>query len=276
MVVGHCQKTRRDHPRMGCRKIYHQVRNQVPVGRDIFEQIGHSHGYKLHLLRNKMKTTWSTKMSVYPNLLEGKELNNINQAIVSDIFYFKASEKPLYAVTCTDAYSKRLLSLHGSGNLFAEQNVKAIRYILKTRKSRELKNCIFHTDKGSQNISEAVKQLLNELGMKPSMCKLPQENAYAERIQGTIKNEYLEHTRITPENYKRRLERIMYLYNHERPHSSLNKMTPVEFEQCIRKLTPDERPKIQVFKWEHPLLTDLLVTNKKKKVTKKKKSTSTK
>src|SRR6185295_8888511 len=73
-VIDKCQQIRADHKRMSCRKMYHKVRNDIPVGRDIFEQIGFANGYKLHLLRSKKRTTWATKMEVYPNLLEGKEL----------------------------------------------------------------------------------------------------------------------------------------------------------------------------------------------------------
>lgn len=273
-VVSLCNGIRKKHKRMSCRKMYHKVKDQVPVGRDIFEQIGFNNGFKLHVLKNKFKTTWATKVGIYPNLLEGKTLNDINQAIQSDIFYFNVEGKSHYGISNTDVYSRRLLSLHGSNSLKAMQNAAAFKKILKHRTKQELEGCIHHSDMGVQYVSDEMKLLFNEYKMIPSMCKLPQENAYAERIQGTIKNEYLEFENLTHKNYQKILDNIMWLYNNERPHESLGNRTPIEFEQYIKAIPPKDRPKVTVFEWKNPLLTELPVINKKKKEAKKKKSTT--
>ena len=273
-VVATCTGIRKNHPRMSCRKMYQKVSNKMSIGRDLFEQIGFENGFKVNVLRNKFRTTWAAQVGIFPNLLEGVTLDNINQAIQSDIFYFPVAGKVKYGISNIDVYSRRMLSLHGSNSLQASQNVIALRKILKCRKKEQLAGCIHHSDKGVQYISEAFKLLIKELQMRPSMCKLPQENAYAERVQGTIKNEYLIGETLTENNYQRKLQKIMWLYNNERPHSSLGNRTPVAFEEYINTLPANMRPKLTVFKWENPLLTDLPVINKKKKEAKKKKSTS--
>ena len=89
MVIAECKKIRKNHKRMGCRRMYVMVKTKVPVGRDIFEKIGFGNGYKLKMKRNPVITTWSQKVEVHPNLLEGKVLTGINQAWQSDIFYIK-------------------------------------------------------------------------------------------------------------------------------------------------------------------------------------------
>ena len=64
-------KIRKNHKRMSCRKMYVRVKDHVPVGRDIFEQIGFANGFKLQIIRSKQRTTWATKLDVFENLLEG-------------------------------------------------------------------------------------------------------------------------------------------------------------------------------------------------------------
>lgn len=271
-VVENCKEIRKDHGRMSCRKMYHKVREQVPVGRDLFVQIGFENGFKLHPVRSKIKTTWATRLEVYPNLLEGQELNGINQAWQSDIFYISADRDHYYGVTIIDVYSRRLLALHISNSLMAEQVVKAVKKAIQQRMGHDLEGCIFHSDRGSQYIGQLQKNLLFKKGFEPSMAKLPQENAYAERVQGTVKNEYLESRTLTKENIRSEFRKIQRLYNYDRPHDNLGKKTPIEFEKYINTLKPEQRPKLIVNKWVHPILTKVPVINKKEKRSKKEKT----
>lgn len=266
-VKAECSVIRKNHPRMSCRRMYTRIKKPLGIGRDIFEQIGFANGFKVRVIRNKKRTTWATKLSVFENHLEGKTLNGINQAWSSDIFYYE----DYYGISIIDVYSRRLLALHASKNLTADQNVKALRKAAKERIGDRLDGCIFHSDRGSQYISEVQKDLLNELKMIPSMCKLPQENAYAERVQGTIKHEYLIADNKELEIQKR-FNRIMWLYNNERPHTSLKKKTPVEFEAAVNKMRLNLKPQLIVYKWTHPLLTIPYVINKKEKSSKKEKT----
>jgi putative transposase len=271
-AIKECSDIRKSHPRMSCRKMYIKVKDVIPVGRDIFEQIGFANGFKLKVIRNKKKTTWSTRLGVYENLLEGKTLNGPHQALQSDIFYLEVEGKAYYGITIIDVYTRKLLALHVSRTLRADQNVKALKKVATKRIIKLLVGCIFHSDHGSQYLSEALKKLLHELKMIPSMSKLPQENAYAERVQGTIKAEYLNELEIPEKNIHRVMNKILKLYNDERPHASLGMKTPSEFEEYINKLSPADRPQLTVYKWVHPLLTNLPVINKKEKSSKKEKS----
>jgi putative transposase len=272
VVVDECAKIRKNHKRMSCRKMYVKVKDRIPVGRDIFEQIGFTNGFKLQIIRSKKRTTWASKTTVFENHLEGKILNGINQAFQSDIFYFSVDGQANYGITIIDVYSRKLLALHVSRTLRAEQNIIALKNAINERKGQSLKGCVFHSDRGSQYISDAQKTLLKDLKMIPSMCKLPQENAYSERVQGTIKHEYLYHDSVTKKTLQRKIKQIQRCYNNDRPHASLGNKTPNEFEEYINKINPDERPEVTVYKWTHPLLTNIPVTNKKEKSSKKEKS----
>lgn len=265
------RKIRRRHKRMGCRSIYSASKVKPPVGRDHFIAIGMAHGFRLKRKRNKRKTTWSQQVEVFPNHVEGRELNGINQVWQSDIFYYEEQGVDYYGVTIVDVYSRRLLALHLSKSLSAQENLTALRKAIRCRAKHNVVDCVFHSDRGSQYISDAHKKLITHYGMVNSMCKLPQENAYAERIHDTIKNYYLCDEVLTGNKLETVASRVMRKYNRERPHSGLNMLTPIDFEKHVEKLPLRKRPKMVIFKWDHQLSTNSEVANKKKKVAKKKK-----
>jgi putative transposase len=80
------------------------------------------------------------------------------------------------------------------------------------------------------------------------MCNEVYENAHIERVNGTIKNQYLRHWKITNfEDLKKRLKNAINAYNHSKPHSSLNKLSPDSFEQYVKELKLAERPKLSIW-----------------------------
>ena len=269
-TVDKIKEVRKHHKRMSCRKIYYTVEVPLSIGRDRFEQICFANGFKIKLRRNKMKTTWSQRVEVYPNLIEGLLLNGLNQVWQSDIFYLKVEGIDYYGVSIEDVYSRKLLALHLSKSLRAEENVKTLKKAFKTRRGDDLTGCIFHSDRGSQYISEVHKQLLWDEGMEISMCKMPQENAYVERVQGTLKYEYLFEHKLTVANLHKMTQKIRNWYNDERPHRHLNMMTPTIFEEHMNNLAEKDRPEMKIFKGYSELLTKNEVIDKKKKEAKKK------
>lgn len=78
---------------------------------------------------------------------------------------------------------------------------------------------------------------------------MPQQNAYVERVQGSLKYEYFFESLLTEKNITRMASKIMKLYNDERPHQSLNNKTPKQFESMIEQLERTERPKMKIFNW---------------------------
>ena len=272
-IVETIKDIRKRHKRMGCRHMYFACNETLPVGRDAFEQIGLANGFRIKRKRNAMKTTWSQRAEIYPNLVEGLTVNGINQVWQSDMFYIKIEGKNYYGVTIMDVYSRKLLALHISKSLSAVQLNAAMKKALKARSGQQIRGCIFHSDRGSQYISTSHKKLLNDQGIKISMCLLPQENAYVERLQGTIKYDYLEPFELGEKTLRYMTPKIQRYYNQQRPHSSLNMMTPDNFEQLLANLPENFKPEMSIFKWDHLISTKSPVINKKKKEAKKKKST---
>ncbi len=251
LVCQAMENMRKEHKKMSSRKVYRVLKEQlnIKVGRDKFEEIAFAFGYRVKYKRNTMKTTWGQRVEVYPDLVSGKEINNINQVYQSDIFYLKVEGEDYYGITIEDIYSRRLLSLNISQSMKADENVKALKKVLKVRKKSDLKACIFHTDTGSQYISNKQKELLKELEMQASMCDIAQKNSYVERVQGTLKYEYFFENKLTKTNINKISKKIMKLYNEERPHINLGYKSPVEFEKYIQQLKDKERPVLKVYQW---------------------------
>ena len=182
-------------------------------------------------------------------------LNNINQVWQSDIFYVDTAGKHNYGFTIIDVYSRKLLAIHIAKQMTAKELLKAVKKALENRQGFPVKNCIIHSDRGSQYISNQYKQLIKQNKMQLSMCKMPQENAYAERVQGTIKNDYMYEEQLTDQNIQRIANRTLKYYNEERPHGELNNITPAAFETMINKGVKNSRPQMQLHKGFQSLLT---------------------
>jgi len=259
------KKLRIRHKQMGCRSMYDASKTAPPVGRDRFIEIGMANGYRLKHRRNKRKTTWAQTTDIYPNLIAGMTLTKINQVWQSDIFYHHENGKDYYGITIIDVYSRRLLALHLSRSLRAEENVKALQSAVKSRLGQKIEGCIFHSDRGSQYFSNIQKEEIFHHGLKISMCKIPQENAYAERVQETIQHYYLCDENLEGKPLKRVSAQILKKYNEERPHSGIDMMTPAAFEKHVENLPKRHRPKCLIFKWDHGLSTKSQLPTKRKK-----------
>ncbi len=93
---------------------------------------------------------------------------------------------------------------------------------------------IHHSDRGTQYCSNEYVKLLQTNNIQISMTQNgdPLENAIAERVNGIIKEEYLNDYQI--ENQKEAeelLKTVVELYNNERPHMSIGNLTPNQVHQ---------------------------------------------
>lgn len=236
-LLGIIYQIRTDHPTMGCRDMYYKIKPDF-IGRDAFESLCKIHGFASKRRRNYRKTTDSSGVIRFDNLCEEFVPNNINQLWVSDITYFELNSRFYYLTFILDAYSRRILGYNASSRLkTSETTLPAIKMAIKNRLANIPKGMIFHSDGGGQYYDKDFLKLTKTLGIRNSMSKYPWQNPQAERINGVIKNNYLVHRHISSfEQLTKELDRSVKLYNHDKPHKSLNRKTPIKFENDIFEL----------------------------------------
>ena len=243
------ERVRRQHPEMGCRKIALKLKEKG-FGRDKIETLLLNTGFKVHYPPNYIKTTKSVGYNKFPNLIEGLLVTGINQVVQTDITYLRMNGKFAYLVFIIDVYSRLIVGYHAGLTLEAEANMKALDMMIKLRGKKNLKGLIHHSDKGSQYHSNPYLNKLKKMDVAISMCNAAWENAYTERINRTIKDEYLRHRRIdTLEKLRKHMDADIQAYNTQRPHWRLPKqMDPATFENYVSKLEESMRPKMTIYK----------------------------
>lgn len=241
-------KIRVDHPKAGCRKMALDLRSSG-WGRDKVEQLLLQNGYRVHYPPNYTRTTYAQSKLHYPNLIEGLELNGINQVVQTDITYYRIKEKWYYIVFLIDVYSRRIVGYAANKTMEAEGNIKALKRLLQTRAGDDLSKMLHHSDRGSQYIDTVYRKILGDHQIQISMCKEAWQNAYTERVNRTIKEEYLNEWKI--EDYQsltRSVAKAVNHYNTKRRHQSLGWISPNEFETKVEQLTIEQRPTMKIYK----------------------------
>lgn len=248
LVLADVRHLRRLHPRMGGRTLYRLLRPDT-IGRDRFLALLAQEGLALAARRDSRRTTRSVRSWRYANLLEGKVLTGMDQAWVTDITYFFIGAECYYIVLVMDLYSRKLLGFSAEPHMRAESCLAALRMAFRTRGRHDYGGTlIHHSDRGSQYASDIYTKALQESRIRISMCLMVLENSHAERLNGTIKNDYLEPKKpANKAGLRRMLGQTMELYNGHRPHESLGGMPPDRFEEMCAALPESERTKMSLF-----------------------------
>lgn len=225
---------RADHPQLGGKKLFHLLQSDfdrlgIKIGRDAFFDLLSSH----HLLIKKRKRRIATTNSrhwfrKYPNLIKGLAIQSINQVWVSDITYWRWRDRFLYVCLITDTYSRKIVGYELSDNLEAINNLRALHMAINSQ-SASLAGLIHHSDRGIQYCSQEYTEMLAAHEILISMTEQgdPLDNAIAERVNGILKEEYLQHYKVeSVAQAKELLTRAVSLYNQSRPHLSCGMMTP--------------------------------------------------
>lgn len=246
-VIQIVRQVRKDHPTMSCRSIYYKV-NPAFIGRDKFEAICKEAGLKVDKSIKKIKTTDSCGVKRFPNLILKQKVKDLDQVWSSDITYFEVNGIFYFITFILDNHSRRILGHSVSSRLLTNQTtIPALKKAIKTRGNKIRPGIIFHSDGGGQYYADEFLKLTARYGFQNSMCIYPWENGKAERINGVIKNNYLIHWNINSlEDLVKKVDRAVQLYNTDKPHKSLHRMTPVDFEEKIVDLNPSTLHKVDI------------------------------
>lgn len=221
---------KKDHPRMGTRKIYYLIkpdleRSNIKMGRDgLFDLMAANQLLVTKRKRKHITTNSNHVYKKYPNLIKDIEPDGPNQIWVSDITYIRSGQEFLYLFLITDAYSKKVLGHKLSKTLDSSHAVNALQDAIKNNR-QPISGLIHHSDRGIQYCSREYIKVLNDNNIKISMTENgdPKENPIAERVNGVLKEEYLNQYQYLTTI---QLEKSVDIYNNKRPHLSCDMLTP--------------------------------------------------
>jgi putative transposase len=241
-LIVEAEELRKEHPGCGVEKMYFTLQPDF-IGRDNFIDLFMDLGFRIKRNKNYRKTTFASRVN-YPNLIKGMEVNKPSTIWQSDITYIYCDDKFYYAVFIIDVYTKKIVGHQLTNHMRASANVKALEMALKSNKAPS----VHHSDRGSQYTSIDYLKLLKENKIQISMALSAQDNAYAERINKTIKEEYID--RWKPKNYKqlkKMIDKTVNQYNNKRPHNHIGRLSPIQFENNWYNNTNFSKPKITIF-----------------------------
>jgi len=268
LVLKEVKRLRQYHKQMGTRKLYALIEcflreHGIKMGRDALFDLLAANQLLVRKRKRKVQTTYSSHwMRKYPNLIKGIVPSGINQLWVSDITYWKiTSGEHLYISLVTDAFSRKIVGYNVAETLEAIESIKALQMALSAFKGADRPlQLIHHSDRGIQYCSGNYVKLLQDYTIRISMTESgdPLENAIAERVNGILKEEYLNHyetCNIT--TAKHQLKNAITMYNKHRPHMSISNHTPEkahsQSELITKRLWKNYYRKLDSFNNNHPV-----------------------
>lgn len=168
-----------------------------------------------------------------PNLLSDQPMPDApNQVWAGDITFIPTSRGWRYLAVIIDLYSRKTIGWSLANHMRADLVCEAFEQAVGSR--RNIEGVIFHSDRGSQYGSRKFRNLLTSNKARQSMSGRanPYDNAWTESFIGTLKNEMLQDGIFIDES-DARTELFSYIdgyYNTHRKHSSLNYLSPSQFE----------------------------------------------
>jgi putative transposase len=232
-------------PRVGGRKLQHLIgpclrREGIKWGRDKLFTLLREQDLLIKPRRRYVQTTHSKHwLRKYPNRAKGLAVTAPEQLWVSDITYLKTEEGNCYLTMVTDAYSRKIVGYSIADNMEAATVAQALTMAIKNRCYKN-ENLVHHSDRGLQYCSREYVGLAESKHIQMSMTEAsdPYENALAERMNRTIKEEFcLDHILKTKQQTYAAVKEAIWLYNHYRPHQALSLKTP---NQVHQKTQPPE------------------------------------
>lgn len=163
---------------------------------------------------------------IFPYLLRDVEIVRRDQVWSSDITYVPMPRGYMYLVAVMDWHSRYVLSWRLSNTLEGTFCLEALEDALRRGKPE-----IFNTDQGSQYTATAFTSRLERAGVAVSMDGRGRalDNVFIERLWRSVKYESLYlHGFGTTAELECGLTEYFDFYCHERPHQSLENLTPAE------------------------------------------------
>jgi putative transposase len=150
-----------------------------------------------------------------------------------DIAYIATDEGWLFLAVVIDLFSRRVVGWSMQTEMRSSLVIDALEMAWYKRRPDLTAGLFFHSDRGSQYASLDFRAVLKKHGISASMSRRGNcwDNAPTETLIGSLKVERLHGERFqTIRQAKDEALAWLLWYNTERMHSTLNYVSPVEFE----------------------------------------------
>lgn len=207
-------------------------RQSTPIGRRRVERIMREHGIQACSARLYRRVPGLHRFfdgtdSLAPRI----QTTGTNQVWVADVTYLKVGDQWRYMATIMDRHSRRLLGWSIGSDRSAELTRRALRAAFKTRAPAA--GTILHSDRGVEFLSAQFRRLLSGRKMRASVNRKQRmtDNAHMESWYKTMKSDMYHRTTFNTDlELHKAVKSYVRFYNHERLHSSLGYLAPIEFE----------------------------------------------
>jgi len=215
------------HPTMGSRMLCDQLtRMGYHVGRRHVSTLMK----KMGMMAVSCQRQTSIKHpghQIYPYLLRGMAINQANQVWALDTTYIPMAKGFVYLTAVIDWTSRKVLAAKVAITLEACHAVDVL------EEAYQKYGCpsIVNVDQGSQFTSEAFVSRVTQAGARISMDGRGswRDNVFIERLWKTLKYDHVYlHAYESVADARSKILTFLKWYNSDRPHSSLDRMTPDE------------------------------------------------
>jgi putative transposase len=236
--------TAREHKfraRFGARKMWLHLRsNGHDVARCTVERLMAAQGWAGALRGKKPRTTIAAAEDARPTDLVDRDFTAPapNRLWVADFTYVATWSGMVYVAFIFDVFSRRIVGWRAATSMTTDLVLDTLEMAIWARARdgiSDLTGLVHHTDAGSQYTSFAFTERLIEAGVDPSVGSVGDayDNALAESQIGAYKTEL-----IRPQGPWRDLEHVeietldwVDWFNTERPHESIDDLTPIQAEE---------------------------------------------
>jgi len=232
-ALAEIRRIRKRMPKIGIKKIYYSRKEyfqNLGIGRDRLLSLARESGLLVKRKRYHKTTDSNHRFKVHHNLLKEGLPEEAEYILASDITYIRVNNGYIYLALVMDIKRRMILGYDLREDLSTEGPKNALKQALKSIPVSNVQ-VIHHSDRGIQYCSLEYQDLLRKNNIQVSMSGKgnPTENPFIERVNGILKHEFNLKSQF--QSLKQALEAVkdsIHIYNFERPHWSLDLMTPYQ------------------------------------------------